>query len=57
MVMFHHEIPYRIARQRGMLQAQLLRELTAGANTLADVDFGRARREIEARLPPIERRG
>jgi hypothetical protein len=40
-----------------MLQAQLLRELTAGANTLADVDFGRARREIEARLPPIERRG
>ena len=57
MVMFHHEIPYRIARQRGMIQTQLLRELTAGAGSLAEVDFDRATREIEARLPPIEQHG
>ena len=54
MVTFHHEIPYRIARQRGMTQTALLEDLTAGpvAGT-ADVDFGRAAREISARLPPL----
>src|SRR5258708_19443186 len=31
MVMFHHEIPYQTALQRGTVQAELLAELTAGA--------------------------
>ena len=55
MVMFHHEILYRAAQQRGMVQAQLLDELTADpASTLADIDFGsRAAREIDARLSPL----
>jgi kynurenine 3-monooxygenase len=54
MVMFHHEIPYRAAQQRGSVQAQLLDELTADpVSTLADVDYGRAAREIDARLPPL----
>ncbi len=53
MVMFHHEIPYRVALRRGEIQAQLLRELTAGVADLGGVDYARARREIEARLPPI----
>jgi kynurenine 3-monooxygenase len=53
MVMFHHEIPYRIAQRRGIVQEQLLAELTSGAATLAQVDFERARREIEARLDPL----
>jgi kynurenine 3-monooxygenase len=53
MVMFHHEIPYRLALQRGAVQARLLAELSAGAATLADVDFERAEREIRARLSPI----
>ncbi len=54
MVMFHHEIPYRAALERGAVQAQLLAELTAGAaGSLADVDFERAEREIRARLVPI----
>jgi kynurenine 3-monooxygenase len=54
MVMFHHEIPYRTALERGTVQTQLLAELTCGAvDTLDDVDFGRAEREIGARLPPI----
>lgn len=54
MVMFHHEIPYRTALERGTVQAQLLGELTAGAiSRLGDVDFARAEREVHARLAPI----
>jgi kynurenine 3-monooxygenase len=54
MVMFHHEIPYRTALERGALQAQLLAELTAGeASTLRDIDFERAQREIRSRLTPL----
>jgi kynurenine 3-monooxygenase len=51
MVMFHHEIPYQTALERGTVQAELLAELTAGAaSTLSDIDFERAEREIRARL-------
>jgi len=54
MVMFHHEIPYRTALQRGTVQAELLDELTRGAVlSLADIDFERAKHEIRARLPPL----
>jgi kynurenine 3-monooxygenase len=54
MVMFHHEIPYRTALQRGTIQAELLSELTAGAvSTLRDVDFERAEQAIRARLAPL----
>jgi kynurenine 3-monooxygenase len=54
MVMFHHEIPYRAALERGAVQTQLLADLTAGtAASLADIDFERAEREIRARLPHI----
>ena len=54
MVMFHHEIPYQTALQRGTVQAELLDELTAGtASTLSDIDFERAEREIRARLTPL----
>jgi kynurenine 3-monooxygenase len=42
MVMFHPEIPYAEAQRRGALQARILRELTAHAGSLADVDFARA---------------
>jgi kynurenine 3-monooxygenase len=54
MVMFHHEIPYALAQRRGAVQARLLDSLTEGRQTLADVDFDRARREIEVHLPPID---
>jgi kynurenine 3-monooxygenase len=57
MVMFHHEIPYRTAQRRGIVQAQLLADLTRGAATLADIDLDRAKREIEARLAPLAPRG
>jgi kynurenine 3-monooxygenase len=54
MVMFHHEIPYRTALERGAIQAELLAGLTAGAvATLAQVDFERAEREIRSRLASL----
>ena len=53
MVTFHHEIPYRVALQRGRIQSDLLAELTADARTLADVDYARAERAVESRLPEL----
>ncbi len=54
MVMFHHEIPYHTAQQRGLVQTAILSELTAGdVETLSDVDFVRAESEIHARLTPV----
>ena len=54
MVMFHHEIPYRTAQQRGATQAAILADLTAGAvASLAEVDFERAAEKISARLSPV----
>jgi kynurenine 3-monooxygenase len=54
MVMFHHEIPYLTAQQRGAAQAEILSDLTRGAvNALSEVDFERAEREINSRLPPL----
>lgn len=54
MVMFHHEIPYSSAQQRGAAQSGILSELTCGpVQTLAEVDFERAQREVTAKLPPI----
>jgi len=53
MVMFHHEIPYLTAQQRGATQADILSNLTQGAATLSDIDFGRAELEINAKLPPV----
>jgi kynurenine 3-monooxygenase len=57
MVMFHHEISYSTAQRRGLVQARLLAELTAGAATLADIDYERAAREITRLLPPIHQDG
>ena len=53
MVMFHHEIPYRVAQERGAIQSRLLSELTTRAKTLADVDYRRAAENISRDLPPI----
>ena len=53
MVMFHHEIPYRTALDRGKIQSRLLADLTAAADTLQDVDYDRAEREINRELSPI----
>jgi kynurenine 3-monooxygenase len=53
MVMFHHEISYRTAQERGRVQSQILAELTREAGSLADVDYARAERLIEALLPAL----
>jgi kynurenine 3-monooxygenase len=54
MVMFHHEIPYLTAQQRGAVQSKILSDLTGGAvDALSEVDFVRAEREILSRLPPL----
>lgn len=53
MVMFHPEIPYRIAESRGRVQARLLAALTAHASSLADVDLDAAQRAVEAGLAPV----
>ena len=53
MVMFHHEIPYRTAQERGRVQGQLLAELSAGTRTLADVNYARAERLVESMLSPL----
>ena len=54
MVMFHHEIPYLTALERGAAQAGILEDLTRdAAQSLADVDFQRAERLIDAALAPL----
>jgi kynurenine 3-monooxygenase len=53
MVMFHHEIPYLTAQQRGTLQAAILSDLTRGAARLSDIDFARAETQVNAQLAPV----
>ena len=49
MVMFH-QLPYAEAYARGRIQAEILDELTRGANTLDAVDYARAGELIRDRL-------
>ena len=51
MVMFHAELPYRVALERGRIQQQILDELTAGD---APPDLALADRLIAERLPPLQ---
>jgi len=53
MVMFHREIPYALAQARGRIQSRLLDELTAGAESLASIDYALAEKRITAQLTPI----
>jgi kynurenine 3-monooxygenase len=53
MVMFHHEIPYHTAEQRGAVQSQILTDLTAAATSLTEIDYAHAARAIDERLKPI----
>lgn len=56
MVMFHDEIPYALALERGRIQNKILTHLTRSAFSLAQVDFDAAARMIDERLPPIAAR-
>ena len=54
MVMFHADIPYLVAQQRGEVQKALLEEFTATANTIDDVDIDAAMKTVSERLAPID---
>lgn len=53
MVMFHDEIPYAIAQQRGEAQQRLLLELTHGHRTLQDIDLDAAAAAVREALSPL----
>lgn len=53
MVMFHDEIPYAVAQERGVVQQKLLEELTENADTIEQIDLDSAAAEVEKRLPPL----
>jgi kynurenine 3-monooxygenase len=53
MVMFHDEIPYAVARNRGAVQQQLLLELTRDCRSLLDVDLDAAVNCVREALPPL----
>ena len=53
MVMFHHEIPYAVAYERGKVQSQILEDLTAGAESLAQLDPADAETAVLGRLAPV----
>ncbi len=53
MVMFHAEIPYATAQQRGSIQAQLLDELTRDVDDVGQIDIDAAEREASSRLTPL----
>jgi hypothetical protein len=52
--MFHADIPYLTAQQRGEIQKTLLEEFTADASLLTDVDIDAAVAAAMRRLPPID---
>ncbi len=53
MIMFHDEIPYAVAQQRGIVQQAILEELTAVADSLEDIDLDAASALVESRLSPL----
>jgi kynurenine 3-monooxygenase len=53
MVMFHAEIPYRVARDRGAIQQALLEQLTRDADSLEQIDLDAAVTTVTAQLAPL----
>ncbi len=53
MVMFHAEIPYATAQQRGSIQSQLLDELTRDVDEIGQIDIDAAEREASSRLTSL----
>ncbi len=53
MVMFHDEIPYAVAQDRGRRQAELLDELTQHAESLDDIDMETAEARARELLPAL----
>jgi kynurenine 3-monooxygenase len=53
MVMFHADIPYAVAQQRGAVQKKLIEEFTEDAESIGDIDMAAARAAALRRLPPV----
>ncbi len=53
MVMFHADIPYLVAQQRGEVQNALLEEFTEDADDINSVDIDAATAAVTARLAPV----
>ena len=53
MVMFHADIPYLVAQQRGEVQKALLEEFTQNVDSLEEVDLDAAAAAATDRLKPI----
>lgn len=53
MIMFHDEIPYAVAQERGIVQQRLLEELTESVDSIDEIDLDAAVRMVESRLPPV----
>lgn len=54
MVMFHSDIPYAVALERGETQKRLLREFTTDSDNLSEVDVTAAMRAAKERLSPLQ---
>lgn len=54
MVMFHDEIPYAVAQERGRVQQALLEEFTEGADHLSEIDLDQAELQARLRLEPLQ---
>ena len=53
MVMFHADIPYLVAQQRGEIQNALLEEFTENADDIGGVDIDAAMLAVRERLEPL----
>ena len=53
MVMFHDEIPYAVARQRGAVQQALLEEFTQDVDSVEQIDLNAAEAAAVARLEAL----
>lgn len=53
MIMFHDEIPYAVAQERGDIQQRLLEDLTRNAESLDEIDLDAASALVESRLSPL----
>ena len=53
MVMFHHEIPYVVAYERGQIQQAILDELAQSADTEDQIDLDLAAKLIQSKLTPL----
>ena len=53
MVMFHAEIPYRVAKDRGEIQQRLLEQLTSDAEHIDQIDLEAAVATVVKQLEPV----